>query len=169
MKIAGIKTCDTQNGEGIRVTLWTQGCPFRCKGCHNQETWSYDGGREFTEEDKNYIFEELKKGQEFSVLGGEPLLSRNSLELKKLLKEIKEKYPEMKIWMWTGRTWTSAKRQFRSLLYFVDVLVTERFKENELIKEPMVKEDIFKGSFNQKVVDVQKSLERKELVLYKMI
>lgn len=167
MKIAGIKTCDTQNGEGLRVTLWTQGCPFRCKGCHNKETWNCEDGRDFTEKDRKYIFEELRKGQEFSILGGEPLIDRNRVELRYLLFDIRQEFPDMKIWLWTGRSWTDAKDKYKNIIKYIDVIVTEKYVDSKRINNPKEKEDFYRGSYNQKIIDVKKSLKENKIIMYK--
>ncbi|MGL5316662.1 MAG: 4Fe-4S cluster-binding domain-containing protein, partial [Peptostreptococcaceae bacterium] len=104
MRFSKIKDNDIANGEGIVMSLWTQGCPHHCKGCFNMETWDFDGGKEFTEEDKYYILQNIDKNnikRNLSILGGEPLCPENVQGVIKLCKDFKEIYPEKLIYVWT--------------------------------------------------------------------
>src|SRR5574344_497049 len=111
MRYATIRKIDISNGPYIGVSLFLQGCKFHCKNCFNQSTWPLNEGIEFTEETKKVLFELLEKDgiKRFSILGGEPLLQAK--ELKILLKEVKDKFPNIEIWMWTGYTLDSIKDQ----------------------------------------------------------
>ena len=102
MRYNRIKTCDTQNTDGLCVSLWLQGCPHRCEGCWNKETWSYDDGILFGEREVDYILDELSYRQDLAILGGEPLIERNLSELTKLCIAVKNVRPDTKIWLWTG-------------------------------------------------------------------
>ena len=106
MKYAAIKENDIVDGEGICVSFWTQGCPFRCKGCHNPETWSFDGG---IEEDENtllnkilYLIDKNNVQRNLSILGGEPLCKQNREFVAKLVIATKRRFPNIKIFLWTG-------------------------------------------------------------------
>ena len=142
------------NGDGLRVVLWVAGCTHCCKGCQNPVTWDHDGGLHFDESAKREIFEQLEhsyiSGITFS--GGDPLHPANSLEVKNLMIEIKEKYPKKTIWLYTGAIWEEIWQM--SLLQYVDVLIDGEFvqdlKDNKLL---------WKGSSNQRVIDVQKTLK----------
>ena len=105
MRISKIKDNDVANGMGIVMSVWTQGCPHHCKGCFNLETWNYDSGKEFTNDDLNYIIENINKynvERDLSVLGGEPLCPENVDGVIHLCKTIREIYPNKKIYVWTG-------------------------------------------------------------------
>lgn len=164
MRISGIKTCDISNGPGLRVSLWVQGCPFRCEGCHNKETWPMEGGREFESKDYNYLMQELSKGQNLSILGGEPMLYPQ--ELTELLEESKSKFKELNVWLWTGYTWDKIKDY--SIMKHLDVIVTEKFDKSDLANYELSlnRNDLYRGSRNQLVIDVQKSLQAGKIVEY---
>lgn len=104
MRYASIRKMDISNGSGIGVSLFVQGCPFHCKGCFNQETWDFDGGKEWTEEIENAFLNLI--GQRFvkrvSILGGEPLCEENANEVARLIIKIKMLYPDVEIWVFTG-------------------------------------------------------------------
>ena len=106
MKFHNITKCDMLNGEGLRVVLWVSGCEIGCKNCHNQITWNPDYGVEFTEESKQEIFNELDKDyiSGITFTGGHPLHPNNINTIHDLIMEIKEKYPDKNIWLYTGYT-----------------------------------------------------------------
>lgn len=143
------------NGDGLRVVLWVAGCSHCCKECQNPITWDPNGGLLFDEEAKKELFEALDKpyisGITFS--GGDPLHSANRLDVRNLMEEIKEKFPNKTIWLYTGDSWENIVHY--PLLHYVDVLVDGEFKveqkDNNLL---------WKGSKNQRVIDVQKSLKQ---------
>ena len=143
------------NGDGLRVVLWLAGCDHCCKDCHNPLTWDPNGGIAFDDVAKNEIFEQLKKpyisGITFS--GGDPLHSANRLDVRNLMSEIKQKYPEKTIWLYTGDVWENVLH-YPSMQY-VNVLVDGEFMIHK--KEARLK---WKGSSNQRVIDVQKSLKQ---------
>ena len=144
---------DMLNGDGLRVVLWVAGCTHCCKECQNPLTWDPDGGLLFDESAKQEIFEQLDKsyisGITFS--GGDPLHPANSLEVKELMAEIKEKYPDKTIWLYTGGKWEAIRQM--PLMQYVDVCVDGEFKI-ELMDSKLM----WKGSSNQRVIDVQASL-----------
>ena len=164
MNIAKIETCSIENGKGFRVVLWCSGCSHRCKGCHNPETWDKSFGKEFTEEDKELLFSLLKepyiKGITFS--GGDPLYQTNLKDVEQLLKEIKEKFPDKDIWLYTGYTWEELNRDVlrKKLLPYIDVIVDGKF-----ILEQRNITIAFRGSTNQRIIDVQKSLKENKIFL----
>ena len=142
------------NGDGLRVVLWVAGCSHCCKECHNPFTWDPDGGLLFDEAARQEIFEQLDKpyisGITFS--GGDPLHAANRMEVRNLMAEIKEKYPGKTIWLYTGDSWENIYHY--SLMKYVDVLVDGEFQaERKDVKL------LWKGSSNQRVIDVQKSLQ----------
>lgn len=163
MRIAKIKPNDIANGEGICVSVWTQGCPHRCKGCHNATTWSFTGGREFTEQDKIDVLHmlDLKISRDLSILGGEPLCDENFDGVLDLCSYIKAKRPHTKINLWTGYEWEEVINSRKvEILPLLETICVGRFV--------LEKRDIrlkFRGSSNQMVIDVPKTLKRKEIVL----
>lgn len=105
MNYAKIDKNDITNGEGVCVSLWIQGCPIRCEGCHNSEIWEFNGGQAFTDNTLDEIFEALSANsvqRNFSVLGGEPLAPQNVIDVANILYHIKERFPDIKIYIWTG-------------------------------------------------------------------
>ncbi len=146
MRIHKITYPDINNGLGCRVTLWVSGCIHHCKGCQNKETWSFESGREFTDDDKREIFKVLSlpyiKGITFS--GGDPLCSYN--DVLSLMKEIKNKFPEKDIWVYTGYTIEFIKEHFGEMLNYVNFIVDGKFiEEQKDVSLP------FRGSKNQRI------------------
>lgn len=160
MNYAKIKPLDIANGEGIRVSLFVSGCPHHCQGCFNPETWRYDYGEPFTEETTRELFSYLREPyiKGLSVLGGEPLVQGNALT--KLLHEVKTNFPNKDIWLYTGYVYEDINWK-KTTLKFVDVLVDGPFVLE--LKDPKLK---FRGSSNQRIIDVKKSREQKKVVLY---
>ena len=154
MRYHNITKADMLNGDGLRVVLWVAGCSHCCKECQNPITWDPAGGLEFDEAAKQEIFDELDKpyisGITFS--GGDPLHTANRLDVRNLMEEIKEKYPEKTIWLYTGDIWENILHY--PLLKYVDVLVDGEFQVDR--KDVKL---LWKGSSNQRVIDVQKSLQ----------
>ena len=154
MRYHNITKDDMLNGDGLRVVLWVAGCSHCCKECQNPITWDPAGGLPFDESAKAEIFEQLDKdyisGITFS--GGDPLHAANRLDVRNLMAEIKEKYPKKTIWLYTGDTWENIMHY--SCMQYVDVLVDGEFKVD--LKDVKLR---WKGSSNQRVIDVQKSLK----------
>lgn len=161
MRYAHIDNYNIENGPGTRVVLWTQGCPHHCPGCHNPHTWSDKAGKEFGEEEMQkilaYLVQYFKK--DFSVLGGEPLAPYNRDGVKDVCKRVKEALPETNIWLWTGYEWDEVKHL--SVMDYVDVVVDGKF-----IEELKDKDLQYRGSSNQRVIDVKASLREGKLISY---
>ena len=106
MRIAAIQYNDTTNGEGVCVSLWTQGCPHRCKGCHNPETWDFQGGKEIGRQELlKDILNHINANdvlRNFSILGGEPLAPQNIEDTLYIINRVKEKFPNIRVFLWTG-------------------------------------------------------------------
>lgn len=155
MRYHNITKDDMLNGDGLRVVLWVSGCSHCCKGCQNPITWDVNGGVLFDEAAKQEIFEQLDKpyisGITFS--GGDPLHSANRMDVRALMAEIREKYPDKTIWLYTGDVWENVMHY--PIMRYVDVLVDGEF----MIEKRDVKL-MWKGSSNQRVIDVQKSLRQ---------
>jgi len=164
MRYHNITKDDMLNGDGLRVVLWVAGCNHCCKECHNPITWDPEGGLPFDDAAKQEIFEQLDKnyisGITFS--GGDPLHPANGKAVREFMAEIKEKYPDKTIWLYTGDVWENICGY--SLMKYVDVLVDGEFMADK--KDTKL---LWKGSANQRVIDVRKTLEQKDLripVLY---
>lgn len=149
------------NGEGVRVVLWTTGCEHHCFNCHNKETWCETNGVEFTNETKEELYKELSKEYiaGLTLSGGDPLAPHKREEIGKLVKETKEKFPNKDIWCWTGYKWEEI--QDLPFLKYIDVLIDGEFVQ--ALYSPNLK---WKGSSNQRVIDVQKSLQENKVILY---
>ena len=143
------------NGDGLRVVLWVAGCNHCCKGCQNPVTWDPDGGLIFDQKAKQEIFTQLDEdyisGITFS--GGDPLHPANRMEVRELMREIKEKYPPKTIWLYTGDVWENILHF--PMMKYVDVLV-----DGEFVAEQKDVKLRWKGSGNQRVIDVQKTLSQ---------
>ncbi len=163
MKFIKIKDNDIANGVGITMSLWTQGCPHHCKGCFNVETWDFNKGKEFTELDLKYIFDNINKNdihRDLSILGGEPLCPQNIEGVINLCKEFKKIYPNKKIYIWTGYTLEEFNDTQKSILKYIDVIVDGKFieeKRNLSLK--------LRGSENQRVINVKETLKNKKIIL----
>ena len=149
------------NGDGLRVVLWVAGCGHACPGCHNPITWDENGGLPFDEAAKEEIFTELAKdyvsGVTFS--GGDPLYPANREQVGALAREVHARFPEKTIWLYTGYRWEEISAL--PLMQYIDVLVDGRFIAD--LKDTKLH---WKGSFNQRIIDVQKSLQSSSLYLY---
>ena len=159
MRYADIKTVDIANGPGCRVTLWVQGCSRHCPGCFNQQSWDFNGGKLFD----NYAYGEIIEAlyqpyiHGLTVLGGEPL--EQGEELACLLADVKEIFPEKDLWVYTGYRWEELSDNQRAIIRDADVLVDGAFEESHKVLDLR-----FRGSTNQRFIDVQKSLEAGEVI-----
>ncbi len=161
MRYHNITKDDMLNGDGLRVVLWVAGCTHKCKECQNPITWDINGGLEFGESEKKEIFNQLDEsyisGITFS--GGDPLHPQNRQPVYELAKEIKEKYPDKTIWLYTGFLWEEIKDL--PIIPYLDVIVDGEFKIELL--DPQL---YWKGSSNQRVIDVPATLKKGEVVLH---
>lgn len=174
MRYAQIVPFEVCNGKGAGVSLFTQGCKFHCKNCFNQEAWDFNGGKEWNEDVKNIFFEIIKKPyiKRVSILGGEPLANQNALEVYELVADIRKKFPDKKIWLYTGYTWDELffeeenlkeicyDQTRRAIMLGCDVVVDGRYIDS--LRDVTLK---FSGSSNQRVIDVKKSIEENMVVL----
>lgn len=163
MRYASIRDLDISNGKDVGVALFTQGCPFHCYNCFNKETWDFNGGKEWDINIENYFVELAKKNyiKRVTILGGEPLIDNNLKDLELLLKRIKTE-TNCVVWIYTGSVWENLIKddKYKNILNLTDILVDGLYddsKKNILLK--------FKGSSNQRIIDVQKSLEKGRVVL----
>ncbi len=147
---------------GVRVSVFMQGCEFHCKNCFNPETWDFEGGKDFTQETIDEVMELCKKDyvKGLSILGGEPMHPKNIEATTELAKEFKEKYPDKNVWVWTGFKFDKDLKD-KEVLKYIDVLVDGQYVEE--LHNPTLK---WKGSSNQRVIDVQNSLKNNEIVIF---
>lgn len=163
MRYATIRNMDISNGDGIRVALFLQGCSHHCKGCFNESTWDFNGGRELTKNIENELAVMCRKDwiDGLSILGGEPL-DQNLDELSDLLFNVTLGLTNFPIWLWTGyavEEMTEEQKMFVEI--WVDVLIDGRFDESQ--RDLTLK---YKGSRNQRVIDIRKSnIFKNEIVL----
>ena len=163
MRYHNITKDDMLNGDGLRVVLWVAGCSHCCKDCQNPITWDPNGGIPFDEAAKQEIFDQLDKpyisGITFS--GGDPLHSANRLEVRNLMAEIREKYPDKTIWLYTGDLWENVLHY--AMMQYIDVLV-----DGEFMKDKKNISLQFRGSENQRLIDLRKTEEAGEIVWWKL-
>lgn len=170
MNYANIKNCDIANGPGVRVTLFVSGCSHHCKGCFNEETWDFQYGEPFTQETVDSLLEMLAPDyiEGLTLLGGEPLELGNREALLPLLRAVKEKYPGKNIWCYSGylfekdilERFCAQWEKMKEFLSYLDVIVDGEFV--------LAQKDIslrFRGSANQRIIDVQASLARGETIV----
>lgn len=160
MRYNKIRKMDISNGPGIRVSIFMQGCSFHCKDCFNSETWDFKAGKEFNDEVINKVLDlaSLPHIVGLSILGGEPMHPNNREGTIKLAKAFKKRYPDKDIWVWSGYLFDELK-DIEGLSY-IDTLVDGRFVLEQA--NPTLK---FRGSSNQRVIDVKKSLKAGNVVL----
>ncbi|MCI9064174.1 MAG: anaerobic ribonucleoside-triphosphate reductase activating protein [Clostridia bacterium] len=160
MRYNKIRKMDISNGPGVRVSVFMQGCSFNCKNCFNPETHDFNGGKEFNGETIDRILELCDHDhiEGLSILGGEPMHPSNIEGTTKLAKAFKEKYPNKNLWAWSGFKFDEYLKD-KEVLNYLDVLVDGQYVENQ--SNPKLE---WKGSENQRVIDVQKSLNEKKVV-----
>ena len=167
-----IEKTSVANGTGVRVVLWISGCSLHCKGCQNPGTWSLDSGILFGEPAKQELFETLNKSyiQGITFSGGHPLENENLDEVYRLIMEIRNKFPNKDIWLYTGLKWENIMncplrdvytKLRRRIIELCDVVVDGAFIEG--LKDITLE---WRGSSNQRVINVQESLKQNEIVLY---
>jgi len=170
MNYATIKDCDIANGPGVRVSLFVSGCTHHCKGCFNEVAWDFDYGTPFTAETEEKILHMLSPNyvKGITLLGGEPFEPQNQPALVSLLEKIKSRYPQKTVWAFSGYLFeqmlagnVGQKETCLRFLHMVDVLVDGPFVESK--KNLMLR---FRGSENQRIIDVPASLRRNEVVLW---
>ncbi len=169
MNYAAIKKFDIANGPGVRVSLFVSGCRHKCKNCFNSEAWDFDYGNSFTENTLAELLDALKLDyiEGFSLLGGEPFEPENQECVLKILKTIKEKLPQKTVWCYTGFLYDSQllvgkvgnSNTVKEIFNYIDVLVDGKF-----VEELKSLDLLFRGSSNQRIIDVKKSLAENNVV-----
>ena len=161
MKYAQIREMDVTNGNGIGVALFTQGCPYHCKNCFNPETWDFNKGMVWTKETENKIIELLKPEYitRLTILGGEPLIERNIEPLTALLKRVKGIYPNKQVWLYTGGDFEVLEGLYEEIFQYIDILIDGRYIDD--LRDYKLK---WRGSSNQRIIDVQASLKSGNVV-----
>ena len=168
MRYSSIVIEDIANGDGVGVSLYTQGCPHHCPGCFNPETWDFDGGRELDEPIIETILYYLGKPyiNHFSILGGEPLISKNLFPLSCLINKVRDCMPHLKIWLWSGYTIeellerAKTEHYLRFILEHIDFLVDGRFIQEQ--QDLTLK---WRGSANQRIISCAESMKQNQLIV----
>lgn len=169
MNYAEIKKCDIANGEGVRVSLFVSGCRRYCKGCFNSVAWDFSYGKPFTAETEGELFDALTPDYiaGLSLLGGDPFEPENRAALLPFVSKFREKFPQKDVWCYTGYTYADGTLKeddgegVRELLSLIDILVDGPFVES--LKDIRLK---FRGSSNQRVLDLNATRECGSIVLY---
>jgi len=171
MNYGEIYYCDIANGIGCRTSLFVSGCTHHCKGCFNECTWDFNYGQPYTKEVEDKIIESINHSyiSGLSILGGEPMEISNQKEIRKLIERVKKEVPEATIWIYSGYTWEelndSENKRCHSedteyILNNINVLVDGEFKLEE--KDIKLK---FKGSRNQRIINVKQTIKQNKIVL----
>lgn len=179
MNYASIREMDISNGEGVGVALFVQGCNFCCHNCFNQETWDFNGGNEWNDEIKGKFLELINRPyiKRITILGGEPLADENVENILDLVNEVRVSFPNKSIWIYSGYTFESIMcpvitddldikrdeiiKSRRNILKQCDVLVDGRYIDSE--RDITLK---WRGSKNQRVIDLKETFKQKQVVLY---
>lgn len=183
MRFASMRNLDISNGEGVGVSLFVQGCDRHCFNCFNPDTWDFNGGKEWTEKTKNKFLELIDRPyiKRVSFLGGECLAEQNLDGVLSLIKEIRISYPEKTIWLYTGFEWNSLitkinqptfpdkdfehtieiHKKRREIISLCNIVVDGEYIDEQ--KDLALK---WRGSKNQRVIDVQQSLAQNKMILY---
>ena len=165
MNYEKVDKCSVSNGAGVRTVLWVSGCDVHCHNCHNPQTWDFDSGIPFTEETMQEILYDLSKPyiKGLTLSGGHPLDPHNAPKVLEIVKRVKMVFPNKDIWIYSGYVWEDIIKDetLREILKYTDVLVDGAYvDELRDISLP------FKGSSNQRIIDVQKSLSENKIILW---
>ena len=181
MRYASMRSLDISNGEGVGVSLFVQGCDRHCFNCFNSETWNFNGGKEWTEKTKNKFMKLIDRPyiKRVSFLGGECLAEQNLDGILSLIKEIRISFPEKTIWLYTGykfeqikdaftesKKWLQASWKHSAITRWEIISNVNVLVDGEYIDEQKDLSLKFRGSKNQRVIDVQQSLAQNKVVLY---
>ena len=173
MKYADYYDCDICNGKSVGMSLFVSGCPIHCNGCFNSEIWDFNYGKEWTDEIEEKFLELVGRDyiKRVSFLGGSPLCDENVCDVMRIIRKIRHKYPDKQIWVYTGYTWETitSSAVADSSIYQARIEILNNI--NVLVDGPYdyEKRDItlpFRGSHNQRIIDVVKTLNDKKIVLW---
>lgn len=160
-RYAKIGKNDIVNGKGVSVSFWAQGCPHRCPGCHNPETWDFKEGKEFSESVVDEVLQAISANgivRNLSILGGEPLAPANLAMIESLISAVKRKFPQIEISMWTGYNYEELSKNQVELVNMVDYLIDGEFDQK--LRDITIG---YAGSSNQKMIDVKATKEFQEI------
>ena len=162
MRYNKIRKMDISNGPGVRVSIFMQGCTFNCKNCFNKDTHDFNGGKEFDDNTVQRVLELCDNDniEGLSILGGEPMHPKNIEGTTKLAKAFKEKFPNKNVWAWSGFSFDNDLKD-KEVVKYLDVLIDGQY--NDELSNPTLK---WKGSENQRVIDVQESIKDSKVVLF---
>ena len=165
MNYEKVDKCSVSNGAGVRTVLWVSGCDVHCHNCHNPQTWDFNSGIPFTDDTMQEILYDLSKPyiKGLTISGGHPLDPRNAPKVLEIVKRVKMVFPNKDIWIYSGYVWENIIKDetLREILKYSDVLVDGAYvDELRDISLP------FKGSSNQRIIDVQKSLSENKIILW---
>ena len=163
MRYNKIRKMDISDGPGVRVSIFMQGCTFKCKNCFNPETHDFKGGTEFTDEiiDKVLSLAKPDHIKGLSVLGGEPMHPVNIDGTMRLVKAFKEKYPNKSVWVWSGFLYDDIMERNKEIFNYIDVLVDGQYDDS--LHDPTLK---WRGSSNQRVIDIEKTKKNGKITLF---
>ena len=165
MNYHNIKTDDMLNGDGLRVTCWVSGCNMGCFNCYNPQTWDFNSGIPFTENTMQEILYDLSKPyiKGLTLSGGHPLDPHNAPKVLEIAKRVKMVFPNKDIWIYSGYVWENIMKDetLKEILKYTDVLVDGAYVD-ELRDISLA----FRGSSNQRIIDVQKSLAENKVILW---
>lgn len=168
MNYEKIDKCSVSNGSGVRAVLWISGCGIHCRNCHNQQTWDFDSGIPFTEETMQELLYDLSKPyiKGCTLSGGHPLDPHNAPKVLEIVKRVKMVFPNKDIWIYSGYEWENIIKDetLREIMRYTDVLVDGAYiDELRDISLP------FRGSSNQRIIDVEKSLAENKVILWEEV
>ena len=165
MNYLSYNKCDVLNGTGVRCVLWCSGCTHKCQGCFSEESWKFSAGLPFDKEMQDQVMKDLSNPYitGLTVSGGDCLHPRNAKDLLPFLQRVKLELPEKDIWCWTGHQFEDLKNNLlqAQCLEYIDYLVDGKF-----VKELYEPDLLFRGSSNQRIIDVKKSLTEDKICLY---
>ena len=168
MNYEKIDKCSVSNGSGVRAVLWISGCGIHCRNCHNPQTWDFNSGIPFTNDTMQEILEDLSKPyiKGLTLSGGHPLDPHNAPKVLEIVKRVKMVFPNKDIWIYSGYVWENIIKDetLREILKYTDVLVDGAYvDELRDISLP------FRGSSNQRIIDVEKSLAKNKVILWEEV
>ena len=165
MNYEKIDKCSVSNGVGVRTVLWVSGCDMRCRNCHNPQTWDFNSGISFTEDTMQELLYDLSKPyiKGLTLSGGHPLDPHNAPKVLEIVKRVKMVFPNKDIWIYSGYEWEDIIKDetLREILKYTDVLVDGAYVDE--LRDISLQ---FKGSSNQRIIDVPKSLEQNKVILW---